>query len=80
MGEMSMGRRVASLLDKILEIILKEKFRRLMGLKLLKVDGLGFFGMSEKRKQEEALRRSPEEKNFCTAATTEEPTISQQEV
>lgn len=49
---------------KILVMILKEKFRRLMGLKSLKEDGLRRFGMRERMKEDEAFRSLPVPKKF----------------
>lgn len=70
------GRIGASLSTKILVIILKEKFRRLMGLKSLKVEGFGHLAMRAIRNDDDALRSLPVPKKFYTTATTELPTIS----
>lgn len=59
-----------SLLAMIFVIILKEKFRRLMGLKSWKQEGVGDFGIKARRKVVEALRSLPKVKKFWTVVTT----------
>lgn len=48
----------------LLTMILKVKFRRLIGQKSFNEDGFGHFGMRAIRKEEEALRSFLEMKKF----------------
>lgn len=68
--EMMWGRMVESLLATVFVMILKEKFRRLIGLRSWKDVGDEDLGIKARRKVDEALRSLPEPKKFWTAVTT----------
>lgn len=73
---MIFGRMVARRVARILVIILKEKFNKIIVMKSEKDLGLASLGMRVRKKVLEALSSLFWMKKFWTTAITESPTIS----